>query len=187
MFRTTSLSPFFRPYFLPNHLISVSPRPMNSFIHSSFPPCVDSIEDVALRSCRMCLVNTIIHNFLCACLMGSSAPFGFPNKFFREGGGGYSFRFSSIDSLFFKIFSSIYNFSPTLSLINMLRETLQSFHSSVPSFIKWIGRKGGQKSGSMNFGPKLFCQNLIVKWKRRVRFGTTGTADWFDMLSFHFT
>ena len=40
---------------------------MDSFIHSSFPPCVDSIEDASLRSCRMCLVNTIIHNFL-SCL-----------------------------------------------------------------------------------------------------------------------
>jgi hypothetical protein len=65
----------------------------------------------------------------------------------------------------------------------------------VPSFIPGSGREGGQKkSGSMNFCPNLFRQNLIVKKKerkkerkRRVRFGTTGTADWFEMLSFHFT
>lgn len=38
----------------------------------------------------------------------------------------------------------------------------------MPSFITWIGREGGQKkSGSMNFCPNLFRQNLIVKKKER--------------------
>ena len=56
----------------------------------------------------------------------------------------------------------------------------------MPSFInESVGR--GKISGSMNFAPPpkffpFFFQNLIVKGKRRVRFGTTGIADWLKML-----
>lgn len=86
-------------------------------------------------------------------------------------GGWLNFWLSSINFLlfFFETRSSPYNFSPTLSLINMFKE--KRFRVSIRQCRVLLHESGGKgdkkKSGSMNFCPNLFRQNLIVKKKER--------------------